>query len=232
MEIQSFSDRILFEDNHLIAINKLCGEIVQADKTGDPSMLENIRAFLKERDSKPGNVFLEAIHRIDRPVSGLVLFAKTSKGLSRMNKFFHDGEVTKFYWAVVASTPPQNVDTLKHYMVRNPQKNKSYANTEAKPNRKEARLTYKLLGSTGRYYLLEVELHTGRHHQIRAQLAKIGLSIRGDLKYGAPRSNPDGGINLHAYSMQFTHPVTNELVKIVAPPPNDTLWKACNDIVK
>jgi 23S rRNA pseudouridine1911/1915/1917 synthase len=226
----SVGDRILYEDNHFIAVNKLCGEIVQGDKTGDTSMIENIRSFIKERDAKPGNVFVEAVHRIDRPVSGVVLFAKTSKGLSRMNKLFQDGGVSKIYWAVVGGMPPQNVDTLKHYMVRNPEKNKSFAYTEHKPNRKEARLTYKLLGSTGRYYLLEVELHTGRHHQIRAQLAKIGLSIRGDLKYGAPRSNPDGGINLHARSLCFIHPVTNEEITIVAPAPYDNLWDACNAI--
>ena len=228
--MQNLQDRILYEDNHLIAINKLCGEIVQGDKTGDESMLETIRNFLKKRDGKPGNVFLEAIHRIDRPVSGVVLFAKTSKGLSRMNKLFQEAEVRKFYWAIVDKIPPQSIDTLKHYMVRNPEKNKSYAYTEQKPNRKEARLTYKLLGSTGRYYLLEVELHTGRHHQIRAQLAKIGLSIRGDLKYGASRSNPDGGINLHARMLQFTHPVTDQMIKIVAQPPNDNLWNACCNI--
>jgi len=228
--MQNLQDRILYEDNHLIAINKLCGEIVQGDKTGDESMLETIRNFLKKRDGKPGNVFLEAIHRIDRPVSGVVLFAKTSKGLSRMNKLFQEAEVRKFYWAIVDKIPPQNIDTLKHYMVRNPEKNKSYAYTEQKPNRKEARLTYKLLGSTGRYYLLEVELHTGRHHQIRAQLAKIGLSIRGDLKYGASRSNPDGGINLHARMLQFTHPVTDQMIKIVAQPPTDNLWNACCNI--
>jgi 23S rRNA pseudouridine1911/1915/1917 synthase len=230
--MQTIEDRILFEDNHIIAINKLCGEIVQGDKTGDPSMLDTIKDFIKKRDKKPGNVFLEAIHRIDRPVSGIVLFSKTSKSLSRMNKLFHDGEIQKIYWAVIATPPLQTSETIKHYLVRYPEKNKSVAFTEFKPNRKEARLTYKLLGSTGRYYLLEVELHTGRHHQIRAQLAKIGLSIRGDLKYGAPRSNPDGGINLHAYSLSFEHPVSNELVKVIAPPPNDSLWNACYEIGK
>jgi len=230
LAMQSVNDRILFEDNHLIAINKLCGEIVQGDKTGDESMLETIRNFIKQRDDKPGNVFVEAVHRIDRPVSGVVLFAKTSKGLSRMNKLFQEGSISKIYWAVVDKIPPKNIDTLKHYMVRNPEKNKSFAYTEPKPSRKEARLTYKLLGSTGRYYLLEVELHTGRHHQIRAQLAKIGLSIRGDLKYGASRSNPDGGINLHARSLHFTHPVTGEDITIIAPPPNDNLWNACCSI--
>ncbi|MDD2548925.1 MAG: RluA family pseudouridine synthase [Bacteroidales bacterium] len=224
-------NRILFEDNHLIAVNKLCGEIVQGDKTGDTCMIQAIRNFIKKRDSKPGNVFLEAVHRIDRPVSGAVLFAKTSKGLSRMSKLFHDGDVEKIYWAVVANVPQKNVETLRHYMVRSREKNKSFAYTQSKPSRKEARLTYKLIGSTGRYYLLQVELHTGRHHQIRAQLAKIGLTVRGDLKYGAPRSNPNGGINLHAYSLLFTHPVSNEPLHILAPPPNDTLWNACAELV-
>jgi len=226
------SERVIYEDNHLIAINKLCGEIVQADKTGDSPMLNDIRTFIKKRDNKPGNVFLEAVHRIDRPVTGVVLFAKTSKGLSRMNEVFREGNVNKIYWAIVGKQPPQQTDTLTHYMVRYPEKNKSVAFTDSKPNRKEARLTYKLIGSTGRYFLVEIELHTGRHHQIRAQLAKIGLSIRGDLKYGAPRSNADGGINLHAYKLSFKHPVTDEQINIVAPPPNDTLWNACCDLAK
>jgi 23S rRNA pseudouridine1911/1915/1917 synthase len=230
--MSSIAERILYEDNHLIAINKLCGEIVQADKTGDSPMLADIRDFIKKRDGKPGNVFLEAVHRIDRPVSGVVLFAKTSKGLSRMNQIFRDGNVSKIYWAVVGKQPPSQTDTLTHYMVRYPEKNKSVAFTESKPNRKEARLSYRLIGSTGRYFLIEVELHTGRHHQIRAQLSKIGLSIRGDLKYGAPRSNPDGGINLHAYKLTFTHPVTNEQINIAAPPPDDTLWNACCELAR
>lgn len=225
-------ERILYEDNHLIAINKRCGDIVQGDKTGDTPLVDSIREFIKQRDAKPGNVFLEAIHRIDRPVSGVVLFAKTSKALSRMNKIFHDKEVSKIYWAIVGTMPTKTSDTLIHYLVRYPEKNKSVAFTEPKANRKEARLSYKLMGSTGRYYLLEVELHTGRHHQIRAQLSKVGLSIRGDLKYGAPRSNPDGGINLHAYSLKFVHPVSEKEILIVAPPPNDSLWSACADIAK
>ena len=225
-------NRILFEDNHLIAINKLAGEIVQGDKTGDKPLLELVKEFIKRRDNKPGNVFLEAIHRIDRPVSGIVLFAKTSKSLARMNKLFHDGDIQKVYWAVVSSMPKKQEDTLKHYLVRYPEKNKSVAYTDSKPGRKEARLSYKLIGSTGRYFLLEVERHTGRHHQIRAQLSKVGLSIRGDLKYGAPRSNPDGGINLHAYSLKFEHPVTHDQVRIVANPPNESLWNACKEIAK
>lgn len=228
--MQELSNRIVFEDNHLIAINKLPGELVQGDKTGDKPLLEIVKEYIKERDNKPGNVFLEAIHRIDRPVSGLVLFAKTSKVLPRMSKLFHDDNVGKFYWAVVGSLPHNQTGTLKHYLVRYPEKNKSVAYDASKPGRKEASLSYKLLGSTGRYFLLEVELHTGRHHQIRAQLAKVGLTIRGDLKYGAPRSNPGGGINLHAYSLNFEHPVSNEKIKIVANPPNESLWNACHEI--
>lgn len=228
--MSGIDSRILFEDNHIIAVNKLCGEIVQGDKTGDVCMIQTIRDFIKNRDNKPGNVFLEAVHRIDRPVSGVVLFAKTSKGLSRMSKLFRDSGVVKIYWAVVGSVPKTSTEMLRHFMVRNPEKNKSFAYTQSKPGRKEARLTYNLLGSTGRYYLLEVELHTGRHHQIRAQLAKVGLTIRGDLKYGAPRSNPNGGINLHAYSLSFTHPVSNEPQQIIAPPPNDALWNACAEL--
>lgn len=218
--------RILYEDNHLIAVNKHCGDIVQGDKTGDTPLLVEVRQFIKQRDSKPGNVFLEAIHRIDRPVSGVVLLAKTGKGLSRMNKLFHDNDVVKIYRAVVGSKPPRPADTLIHYIVRDQQKNKSFAYTTPKGDAKEARLTYKTVGITDRYYLLEIELHTGRHHQIRAQLAKIGLYIKGDLKYGAPRSNPNGGIHLHAFSLNFTHPVSGVNVNIVAPTPDDPLWNA------
>lgn len=205
---------------------------MQGDKTGDKPLLEIVKEYIKERDNKPGNVFLEAIHRIDRPVSGLVLFAKTSKALTRMSKLFHDDNVKKFYWAVVGKMPQNQTETLKHYLVRYPEKNKSVAYDASKPGRKESRLSYKLLGSTGRYFLLEVELHTGRHHQIRAQLAKVGLTIRGDLKYGAPRSNPGGGINLHAYSLSFEHPISNEEIKIVANPPVESLWNACHEIAK
>jgi 23S rRNA pseudouridine1911/1915/1917 synthase len=225
------SQRILYEDNHLIAVNKYCGDIVQGDKTGDTPLLEKLREFIKLRDSKPGNVFLEAVHRIDRPVSGIVLFAKTSKGLSRMNQLFHDGKVVKIYWAVVGKQPPKLSDTITHYIVRNPQKNKSFAYSMPRAKAKEARLSYKTIGSTGRYFFLEIELHTGRHHQIRAQLAKLNLSIRGDLKYGAPRSNPNGGIHLHAFSLSFTHPISGVDVNIVASTPNDSLWEAFNGMV-
>lgn len=222
--------RIAYEDNHLIAINKLPGELVQGDNTGDQPLIEKVKELIKQRDHKPGNVFLGLVHRIDRPVSGLVLFAKTSKGLSRMSKLFHDGEVKKMYWAVVGTMPPIDSQILTHHLIRYPQKNKSVAYDTNRAGSKEARLTYTLLGTTGRYFLLEVELHTGRHHQIRSQLTKIGLPIKGDLKYGAARSNPDGGINLHAYSLAFEHPILNQPIKITANPPSDALWDACREI--
>ncbi|MFO8022573.1 MAG: RluA family pseudouridine synthase [Perlabentimonas sp.] len=230
--MQNIKSRILFEDNHLLAINKFSGELVQGDKTGDPTLLSTIKSFIKTRDNKPGNVYLEAVHRLDRPVSGVVLFAKTSKALTRVAKLFHDSNIDKKYWAIVSDMPPKLNDTLTHYLVKNGEKNKSFAYSQPKSNGKEAKLTYNFIGSTGRYHLLEVVLHTGRHHQIRSQLAKIGLPIRGDLKYGAPRSNPDGGINLHARSLTFTHPVTQETVTITAAPPKDALWDACKDIAK
>lgn len=218
------SDRILFEDNHLIAVNKTNHDIVQSDKTGDEPLIEQIRTYIKQRDKKPGNVFLEVIHRIDRPVSGVVLFAKTSKVLPRMNKLFHDGLVKKIYWAVVKNMPPKESDTLMHHLIRNSKQNKSYVYTTPKPESKEARLNYRVLGKTSTYFLLEIELITGRHHQIRTQLAKIGCPIKGDLKYGFPRSNPDGGIHLHSRRVNFIHPVSGEEVEIIAQPPTDVLW--------
>lgn len=218
------SDRILFEDNHLIAVNKTNHDIVQSDKTGDEPLIEQIRTYIKQRDKKPGNVFLEVIHRIDRPVSGVVLFAKTSKVLPRMNKLFHDGLVKKIYWAVVKNMPPKESDTLMHHLIRNSKQNKSYVYTTPKPESKEARLNYRVLGKTSTYFLLEIELITGRHHQIRTQLAKIGCPIKGDLKYGFPRSNPDGGIHLHSRRVNFSHPVSGEEVEIIAQPPTDVLW--------
>lgn len=218
------ADRILFEDNHIIAVNKNNHDIVQSDKTGDEPLIEQIKAFIKVRDSKPGNVFLEVIHRIDRPVSGVVLFAKTSKVLPRMNKLFHDGLVKKIYWAIVKNMPPKEKGTLTHYLLRNTKQNKSYVYDTPKPESKEARLNYRILGKTNAYYLLEIELLTGRHHQIRSQLAKIGCPIKGDLKYGFPRSNPDGGIHLHSRLVSFTHPVTGEVIEIIAQPADDILW--------
>lgn len=218
------SDRILFEDNHLIAVNKTNHDIVQSDKTGDEPLIEQIRSYIKKRDKKPGNVFLEVIHRIDRPVSGVVLFAKTSKVLPRMNKLFHDGLVKKIYWAVVKNMPPKESDTLTHHLIRNSKQNKSYVYTTPKPESKEARLIYRVLGKTSTYFLLEIELITGRHHQIRTQLAKIDCPIKGDLKYGFARSNPDGGIHLHSRRVSFIHPVSGEEIEIIAQPPTDVLW--------
>jgi 23S rRNA pseudouridine1911/1915/1917 synthase len=218
------SERILFEDNHLIAVNKTNHDIVQTDKTGDDPLVEQIRSFIKVRDKKPGNVYLEVIHRIDRPVSGVVLFAKTSKVLPRMNKLFHDGLVKKIYWAVVKNNPPKESDTLTHFLLRNTKQNKSYVYDTFKPESKEARLIYTIVGKTSSFFLIEIELITGRHHQIRSQLAKIGCPIKGDLKYGFPRSNPDGGIHLHSRRVSFIHPVNGEEIDIVAQPPQDVLW--------
>lgn len=210
---------ILYEDNHLLAINKRPGEIVQADKTGDLCMADAVKAFIKERDHKPGNVFCGVIHRIDRPVSGVVLFAKTSKALSRMNEQIKQRQLTKTYWAIVKNCPPQQQGSLDDYLVRNEKLNKSFVTADHNnPNAKRALLDYRLIAtSEGGYHLLEVDLHTGRHHQIRCQLAHMGCPIKGDLKYGAPRSNPDGSISLHARSISFEHPVTHEQVTITAP---------------
>lgn len=219
---------ILYEDNHIIAINKRVSDIVQADKTGDEPLSEKVKAYIKKKYNKPGEVYLGIPHRVDRPVSGVVLFAKTSKALTRLNKMFqeHDKEITKLYWAVVANLPEQDEATLVHYLIRDPEKNKSYAHTRKKQGAKEAVLEYKLIGKGQKYYLLEVKLCTGRHHQIRCQLAKIGCPIKGDLKYGAPRSNEGGGISLHAREVTFIHPVKQEKITITAPPPlDDNLWK-------
>ena len=230
---------IIYEDNHIIAVSKTCHEIVQADKTGDEPLSDTLKRLIKERDAKPGNVFLGVTHRLDRPTTGVVLFAKTSKALERLNRMFSSGEVHKTYWCIVenvwgagdnvaeatADLPPKEQD-LTDYLVRNEKQNRSYAYREPRQGAKEARLHYRVIASTERYALLEVQLFTGRHHQIRCQLANIGLPIKGDLKYGAPRSNPDGGISLHSRQAQFVHPVSKQEVVIVAPVPDDTLWKA------
>ncbi|GHT79392.1 RNA pseudouridine synthase [Bacteroidia bacterium] len=215
---------IIYEDNHLIAVNKTVSEIVQGDKTGDTPLSETLKQWLKEKYAKPGNVFVGVAHRLDRPVSGLVLFAKTSKALSRLNEMFRDGEVKKTYWAIVKNRPPQPEGELTHYLVRNEKQNKSYASDTEKPNSKKAVLSYKLIAQSDRYFLLEVDLKTGRHHQIRCQLAKIGCPIKGDLKYDFDRSNPDGGISLHARKAVFTHPVSQKEIEIIAPPPDDKFW--------
>ena len=216
---------VIYEDNHLIAVNKTCREIVQGDKAGDTPLSEILKAWLKEKYAKPGNVFVGVAHRLDRPVSGLVLFAKTSKALARLNEMFRTGDIKKTYWAIVKNSPPTEEGTLEHWLVRNEKQNKSYAYTEEKPNSKKAILHYKLLARSDNYYLLEVDLKTGRHHQIRCQLAKMGCPIKGDLKYGSERSNKDGGISLHARKAQFIHPVSKEPVEIVASVPDDSLWK-------
>jgi 23S rRNA pseudouridine1911/1915/1917 synthase len=210
---------IIHEDNHLAAINKTCGEIVQGDKTGDTPLSELLKEWLKEKYQKPGNVFVGVPHRLDRPVSGVVLFAKTSKALARLNDMFRLGEVKKTYWAIVKNPPPQNEDELVHWLVRNEQQNKSYARDREQPHSQQAVLHYRLIAASDRYHLLEIDLKTGRHHQIRAQLAHIGCPVKGDLKYGAARSNPDGGISLHARSVEFIHPVSKEPLLITAPYP-------------
>lgn len=217
---------VLYEDNHLIIVNKKTSDIIQGDKTGDTPLSEIIKEYLKDKYKKPGNVFTGVVHRLDRPVSGAVIFAKTSKALSRLNKMFEAKEVKKIYWAVVNNLPPKPEDTIVHHLVRNQAKNKSTAYDHALKGSKEASLSYKVLSSSDNYHLLQIELHTGRHHQIRSQLAKIGCYIKGDLKYGFPRSNPNAGIHLHARKISFIHPVSKEEIKVTAPLPNkDNLWK-------
>lgn len=217
----SIADQIIYEDNHLIALNKLPGQIVQGDKTGDVPLSELVKDFIKQRDNKPGNVFCGVIHRLDRPVSGVCIFAKTSKALSRMNELVKSRDFHKTYHAVVKDIPSMPEGTLEDYLVRNEKQNKSFVTQNSKTEgAKLAKLDYRLLStSTGGYHLLEVNLHTGRHHQIRCQLAHMGCPIKGDLKYGAQRSNPDGSISLHAYQLQFEHPVRHEIVIITAPDP-------------
>ncbi|MBW8241286.1 RNA pseudouridine synthase [Muricauda oceani] len=219
--------QVLFEDNHLIVVNKRVGDIVQGDKTGDDPLSEVVKQYLKEKYNKPGNVYLGVVHRLDRPTSGIVLFAKTSKALPRLNKMFAQGETKKIYWAVVKNAPPQESDTLTHWLVRNPKQNKSYAHEKEVPESKKAVLNYRLIKKLDNYFLLEIDLKTGRHHQIRAQLAAIGCTIKGDLKYGADRSNKDGGIHLHARSLTIVHPVQKESNTFLAPPPEDPIWQAC-----
>ena len=217
---------VIYEDNHLIAVNKNCHEIVQGDKTGDTPLSEMLKAFLKEKYAKQGNVFVGVTHRLDRPVTGVVVFAKTDKALTRMNELFRNGTIKKTYWAIVKNCPPEQAQTLTHWLVRKEKQNKSYACNSEKPNAKKAVLHYHVASRANIYYLLEITLETGRHHQIRCQLAAIGCPIKGDLKYGAEHSNPDGGISLHARSIEFIHPVSKEKISITADPPNDNLWKA------
>ena len=217
---------VLYEDNHIIIVSKTTGEIVQGDKTGDKPLSETVKQYIKEAYAKPGDVFLGVVHRLDRPVFGLVLFARTSKALSRLNAMFADGEVKKKYWAIVKDAPVESEGTLTHWLVRNEKQNKSYAYDHEVPRSKKAILDYRVIGKSDNYYLLEVDLKTGRHHQIRCQLAKIGCPIKGDLKYGAKRSNPDGSISLLSRSMQFIHPVSKKAIVVEAPLPDDNLWKS------
>lgn len=217
---------VVYEDNHIIIVNKTASEIVQGDKTGDVPLSETVKQYLKEKYQKPGNVFIGVTHRLDRPVSGLVVFAKTSKALSRLNEMFKNSEVKKTYWAIVKQTPAETEGELVNYLVRNEKQNKSYAYDTEKPGSKKAILHYRLIARSDNYCLLEVDLKTGRHHQIRCQLAKMGCPIKGDLKYGFPRSNPDGSICLHARRVRFVHPVSKELIDVVAPVPSDNLWRS------
>ena len=214
-------DQILYEDNHLLIINKKAGQLVQGDKTGDESLLESIKNFIKKREAKPGNVFLGLVHRIDRPTSGLVIYAKTSKALSRLPQMVKNREIKKTYWAIVPKEMIPQTQRLVHYLKKNEKNNKAIVFTKPTEGAKEAILTYTVLKMLDHYQLLEIDLETGRHHQIRAQLSKIGVPIKGDLKYGAARSNPDGGISLHARKLQFIHPVSKEEISIVAPVPEN-----------
>ena len=216
--------QVLYEDNHIIIVYKQSGEIVQGDKTGDKPLSETIKEWIKEKYAKPGNVFLGVVHRLDRPVSGIVVFAKTSKALSRLNNMFRNGEVRKTYWAMVQTAPNMPEATLTNWLVRNEKQNKSYVYNNEMPNAQQAILKYKTIGQTEHYTLLEVNLLTGRHHQIRCQLAAMGCPIKGDLKYGARRSNPDGSISLLSHKVEFIHPVSKQKIVVVSPLPTEKVW--------
>lgn len=220
--------QVIYEDNHLIAINKRPGDIVQGDKTGDMPLSEVVKLYIKEKYNKPGNVYLGVAHRLDRPTSGIVVFAKTSKALPRLNKLFAEKAAKKTYWAVVKNAPEKQQDVLTHWMKRNTKQNKSYANKKEVPDSKKAILEYRTIKKLDNFYLLEIDLKTGRHHQIRSQLTAIGSPIKGDLKYGFDRSNKDGSIHLHARSLSFLHPVKKEMLDLVAPLPYDSVWNACS----
>ncbi|HZW63820.1 MAG TPA: RNA pseudouridine synthase [Flavobacteriaceae bacterium] len=229
--IQKYSNttnlEVLYEDNHIIIVNKRPGDLVQGDKTGDKPLSEVVKEFLKIKYEKPGNVYLGVVHRLDRPTSGIVVFAKTSKVLPRLNTLFAKREAKKTYWALVKNSPPKPQDTLIHWLKKNPKNNKSTVYPNEVSDSKKAILHYKIIAQLDTYFLLSVTLETGRHHQIRAQLAAMGCPIKGDLKYGFERSNPDGSISLHARALEFIHPVRKELISLVANPPEDNLWKAC-----
>ncbi len=218
--------QILHEDNHIIVINKRVGDIVQGDKTGDKPLSEIVKEYIKDKYNKPGEVFLGVVHRLDRPTTGIVVFAKTSKALERLNKMFSERETNKTYWAVVKNKPPKAEDNLIHFLKRNEKNNTSKAHLKEVPESKKASLDYKIIKELNNYFVLEINLHTGRHHQIRAQLQAIGCPIKGDLKYGFDRSNLDGGIHLHARKLAFIHPVSKEQVEIIAPTPSDAIWNS------
>lgn len=230
MESNNISDRILFEDNHLLVVNKLPSEIVQGDKTGDVCLLDSVKQYIKKKYNKPGEAFAGLVHRIDRPVSGAVVFAKSSKALSRMTVMIKDRDFSKKYLAIVKNKPPKDADRLSHYLIKNEQQNKSYVTTADRKGAKLAELNYRMIGKSDNFYLIEIKLLTGRHHQIRAQLAAIGCPIQGDLKYGYPRSKTDGSISLHAYRVAFEHPVKKELIEVLAPIPNSMPWTLFNNI--
>ncbi len=218
--------QILHEDNHIIVINKRVGDIVQGDKTGDKPLSDIVKEYIKDKYNKPGDVFLGVVHRLDRPTTGIVVFAKTSKALERLNKMFSERETQKTYWTVVKNKPPKTDDKLVHFLKRNEKNNSSKAHLKEVPESKIASLDYKIIKELNNYFVLEVHLHTGRHHQIRAQLQAIGCPIKGDLKYGFDRSNPDGGIHLHARKLAFVHPVSKEKIEVVAPVPSDSIWSS------
>ncbi len=218
--------QVVYEDNHIIVVNKAAGEIVQGDKTGDKPLVEIVREYIKEKYQKPGNVFCGVAHRLDRPVAGLVVFAKTSKALTRLNDMFRNGKVKKTYWAITRNMPPQPEGRIVSYITSTERNNKSYSSPGPKPGAKEAALSYRHIASSDRYHLLEINLETGRKHQIRVQLASIGCPVRGDLKYGDKRSNPDGSISLMAHHIEFVHPVSGNLISLTAPLPPDPLWQA------
>lgn len=221
--------QILFEDNHIIVINKRAGDIVQGDKTGDKPLSEVVKSYIKDTYNKPGNVYLGVVHRLDRPTTGIIVFAKTSKALTRLNKLFADKNINKTYWAIVKQKPNPETATLTHWLKKNPKNNKSTAYSKEITGSKKAVLSYKVIKILERYYLLEVDLYTGRHHQIRSQLSSVGSPIKGDLKYGFDRSNSDASISLHSRQLEFTHPVTIEKIKIIAPTPKDVIWEACHN---
>jgi 23S rRNA pseudouridine1911/1915/1917 synthase len=218
--------QVLFEDNHIIIINKRAGDIVQGDKTGDKPLSDVVKEYIKDKYNKPGEVFLGVVHRLDRPTTGIVVFARTSKALTRLNELFKNRETQKTYWAVVKNKPTKKEDKLIHFLKRNEKNNTSKAFLKEVDDSKMASLDYKIIKELQNYTALEIALHTGRHHQIRAQLSAIGSPIKGDLKYGADRSNPDGGIHLHARKLEFTHPVSKEHLSIEATPPDDSIWNA------